>query len=101
VYGVLFKTKCLRTGVSMAMCLLCTRAKESLPLPIKDRFVECGSPSITVQPHICMGHTWIHTHCLSTAIHLEAGCNRRQEPTRDLVESVIWLGTGDAHVPCY
>jgi len=53
--GFFSKQNILRTGVSMAVCLLCTRAKESLPWPIKDRFVECGSPSITVQPHIWYG----------------------------------------------
>ena len=39
----------------MAVCLLCTRAKESLPWPIKDRFVEYGSASTTVQPHVWYG----------------------------------------------
>jgi hypothetical protein len=54
----------LRTGVSMAVCLLCTRAKESLPWPIKDQFVECGSPSISVQPHVWYG-TDLDSHSLS------------------------------------
>ena len=53
--GFFSKQSVLRTGVSMAVCLLCTRAKESLPWPIKDRFVECGSPSANVQPHVWYG----------------------------------------------
>jgi len=53
--GYFSKQNVLRTGVSMDVCLLCTCAKESLPWPIKDRFVECGSPSVTVQPHVWYG----------------------------------------------
>ena len=62
--GFFSKQSVLRTGVSMAVFLLCTRAKESLPWPIKDWFVECGSPSITVQPHIWYG-TDLDSHPLS------------------------------------
>ena len=86
----------------MAVCLLCTRAKESLPWAIKDRYAEAAHLVLPYSHTSGMGQTWIHTHCLSTAIHLEAGSNGRQEPTRDLCDvSVVWLGTGDAHVPCY
>ena len=53
--GFFSKQSVLRTGVSMAVCLLCTCAKESLPWPIEDRFVECGSPNANVQPHVRYG----------------------------------------------
>ena len=58
----------------MAMCLLCTRAKESLPWPIKDRFVECGSPRANVQPHV-----WYGTDLDSHPIVLARQATRRIE----------------------
>jgi len=64
----------------MAVCLLCTCAKESLPWPIKDRFVECGSPSVTVQPHVWYG---TDTRLGFTPIILAWQSTRRPEQQRE------------------
>ena len=39
----------------MAVCLLCTCAKESLPWPIEDRFIVRSHLAFIVQPHAWYG----------------------------------------------
>ena len=68
----------------MAMhLLLCIRYGESA-LAYKD--CRCGRhlASIPCNHMSDLGRTWSQTHRLRAAIHLEAGCNRHQEQTRDL-----------------